>query len=114
MVPAGENKSSVHLTLEGDFREPVRGVSRFSLLICPDRDASAGQSKAPGVGSFLRAIPVMEGVVELLEHEFDTLMTLVVAGRLAACAIDFVTPRYGKADIRCIAFSTDLGIVDPE
>ena len=77
-----ERKSSVWLTLEGEWTEPVAGgfslcVSRVSRLGAVRRPSFR---PVPSVGRFIRTKPVMDGVVELSDKEFDFVVALEASG----------------------------------
>ncbi|WP_244222767.1 hypothetical protein [Cupriavidus lacunae] len=102
-----ERKGSTWLVLEGELTEPVAGVSGFSIHVFPVSEPCVGQAEIPSVGSFIRTKPVMDGVVELSEREFDFVVTLVAAGRIASCSVAFQPPRYRRALIARVSFSSD-------
>jgi len=107
-----ERKGSPWLVIEGELTEPVAGVSAFSIHMFPVTGPRVGQAEIPSVGSFIRAKPVMDGVVELAEREFDFVLTLLTSGRIASCSVAFQPPRYGRALIASIGFSSDPALPD--
>ncbi|MFJ1253849.1 hypothetical protein [Cupriavidus sp. CuC1] len=109
-----ERKGSAWLVLEGELTEPVSGVSGFSIHMFPVTEPFVGQAQIPSVGSFIRVKPVMDGVVELSDREFDFVVTLVASGRIASCSVAFQPPRYGRALIASIGFSSDPPTLDDE
>jgi len=102
-----ERKGSAWLTLEGELTEPVAGVSGFSIHVFPVTEPCVGQAEIPSVGSFIRVKPVMDGVVELSGEEFNFIVTLAASGRIASCSVAFQPPRYGRALIASVGFSSD-------
>lgn len=102
-----ERKGCPWIVIEGELTEPVAGVCAFSIHMFPVTEPCVGRAEIPSVGSFIRAKPVMDGVVELSEREFDFVLTLLTSGRIASCSVAFLPPRYGRALIASIGFSSD-------
>lgn len=98
----------ISLELEGTLSEPVLGVTHFTMTVFSAAAIEMGQAEIPAVGSFIRTKPVMDGVVELLEQEFNVLMMLAISGQLTACSVAFQTPRYGRSLISSVGFSSAL------
>lgn len=92
----------------------MAGVSRYAFHLFPISEPCVGQAGVPSVGSFIRTKPVMDGVVELSDKEFDFVVTLAAAGRIASCSVAFQPPRYGRALIVRVSFSTDPPTLDDE
>ncbi|VVE46512.1 hypothetical protein PCE31106_04418 [Pandoraea cepalis] len=101
-----ERKGRAWLVVEGELTEPVAGVSGYSIHMFPGNEPSVGQSEIPSVGSFIRTKPMMEGVIELSEREFGFISTLLSSGRVLFCSVAFQPPRYGRALIASIDFSS--------
>ncbi|QQX83746.1 hypothetical protein JJQ59_15190 [Cupriavidus necator] len=102
------------MILEGEWTEPVTGVSRYAFHLFPVSEPCVGQAGVPSVGSFIRTKPVMDGVVELSGKEFDFVVTLAASGRTASCSVAFQPPRYGRVLIVRGSFGTDPPTPDDE
>lgn len=92
----------------------MAGVSRYTFHLFPVSDPCVSQAGVPSVGSFIRTKPVMDGVVELSDKEFDFVVTLAASGRIASCSVAFQPPRYGRALIVRVSFGTDPPTPDDE
>lgn len=106
---SGVERRSMHgLKLKGSLTDPVAGVSAFVLTVCSDPRACASSGDVPAIGSWLKAKPVLEGLVMLAEREFDLVLALAVAGKLASFSVTFQKPHYGHGLIIRVDFSSEL------
>lgn len=105
----GIERRSMHgLRLQGTLTDPVAGVSTFELTVCSDHNACASSGDMPSIGSWLKAKPVLNGLVMLTEREFDLVLALAVAGKLASFSVTFQKPHYGHGLITRVDFSSEM------
>lgn len=105
----GVERRSMHgLKLKGALTDPVASVSAFELTVCSDPRACASSGDVPAIGSWLKAKPVLNGLVMLAEREFDLVLALAVAGKLASISVSFQKPRYGHGLITRVDFSSEV------
>lgn len=106
---SGVERRSMHgLKLKGALTDPVAGVSAFELTVCSDPRACASSTDVPAIGSWLKAKPVLDGLVMLSEREFDLVLALAVAGKLASIGVRFQKPHYGSGLITRVDFSSEV------
>jgi hypothetical protein len=106
---SGIERRSMHgLKLRGTLPDPVAGVSAFELTVCSDPRACASSGEVPAIGSWLKVKPVLEGLVMLAEREFDLVLALAVAGKLASFSVTFKKPHYGHGLITRVDFSSEV------
>lgn len=106
---SGIERRSMHgIKLKGTLTDPVAGVSAFELTVCSDPRACASSGDVPAIGSWLKAKPVLDGLVVLAEREFDLVLALAVAGKLASVSVGFQKPRYGHGLITSVDFSSEV------
>lgn len=108
---SGIERRSMHgLKLKGNLNEPVSGVSAFELTVCSDPRACASTGDVPAIGSWLKAKPVLDGLVMLAEREFDLVLALAVAGKLASISVSFQKLHYGHGLIKRVDFSSEAAV----
>lgn len=106
---SGIERRSMHgIKLKGTLTDPVAGVSAFELTVCSDPRACASSGDVPAIGSWLKAKPVLDGLVVLAEREFDLVLALAVAGKLASVSVGFQKPHYGHGVITSVSFSSEV------
>jgi hypothetical protein len=106
---SGVERRSMHgLKLKGTLTDPVAGVSAFELTVCSDPRACASSGDVPAIGSWLKARPVLDGLVMLTEREFDLALALAVAGKLVSVSVGFQKPHYGHGLITSVDFSSEI------
>ncbi len=106
---SGVERRSMHgLKLKGTLTDSVAGVSAFELTVCSDPRACASSGDVPAIGSWLKAKPVLDGLVMLTEREFDLVLALAVAGKLASVSVGFQKPHYGHGVITSVSFSSEV------
>ena len=106
---SGVERRSMHgLKLKGTLTDPVSGVSAFELTVCSDPRACASSGDVPAIGSWLKAKPVLDGLVMLAEREFDLVLALAVGGKLVSIGLGFQKPHYGHSLITSVDFSSDV------
>lgn len=101
-----ERKTMLTIDIEGEFTEPVAGVSQFSMMAFVDADPTIGQTKTPAIGSFTAVKPVLQGGIDLSPSEFQSLLTMAAAGMLRSCYLVFTKPRYRSALIVTADFNS--------
>jgi hypothetical protein len=101
------NPSALHLEVRGEFTEEVSGFTAFELLVVGEEDRAARIDRYQTVGIILRCRPLVDCVVTLSALEFQALLTLAAAGRLATVQLRFERPLYGKAFIESVRFNSD-------
>lgn len=96
------------LELRGVFKEAVKGVTDFELGVVPsDKELGVGNAEIACVGVFSSAKPSLRGSVYLSSREFDLIVALAAAGKLAEISVNFQEPRYGSALIASVSFSSE-------
>lgn len=99
-----ERKSSLYLVLQGEFSEPVKGISLYSLQLMSTAEPDVGNREMPCVGSILRVKPRIDAGGTLTKEEFEALLTLATTGNLRHMGMIFEEPRYGSALIASMSF----------
>jgi hypothetical protein len=99
-------ESSRYLILEGDFTEPLNGVSKFSMHVHTEAEPHLGNREIPSLGSILRLKPEIQPVVTLTPGEFQSLLILASGGKLRSVRVVFQKPHYGHALISSMSFSS--------
>jgi hypothetical protein len=99
--------SHVSLDIRGEFITSVQGISAFSLRLAPEDAPGLGMAEIPCVGVWSSVKPSFEGGVALSHREFDLILGLAAAGKLASVHFHFQAPRYGKSLIASVSFSSD-------
>lgn len=102
--PARESRATV--LIEGEFTEPVGGVTRFLIQVSPAEKPELGNAEVPNVGVFISVKPEFQGVVDMTDGRFHELLTLAASNRLAWCHFAFTTPYRRSAFIVSIDFTT--------
>lgn len=98
--------SAQYLILEGDFIEPLKGVTKFSLQLNTDAQPELGTREIPSVGAVLRVKPEIQAAGSLTPDEFQSILLLASVGRLRRFGMNFQEPRYGRALIANLSFSS--------
>lgn len=91
----------------GEFTEPVRGISAFSLRVRPEAKPGLGNVEIPSVGAWSATKPAFDGGVYLSEREFDLVLAMATSGKLVSVHFHFQEPHYGKALIASVSFGSD-------
>ncbi|AEG70112.1 hypothetical protein RSPO_c02820 [Ralstonia solanacearum Po82] len=94
------------IDVEGEFTEPVAGISQFSIMAYVDANPIIGQAEVPAIGAFTAIKPVLQGAISLSSSEFQSLLTMVSAGMLRSCYFAFTKPRYRSALIVTADFNS--------
>ena len=97
---------SIYLSLQGKFTEPLRGVSDFTVQISGMPAERAEDVATSSVGYVISLKPTVQAVVDLTEPEFQAVLVVANAGRLAGCRFCLDEPRYGKARIISVSLGT--------
>lgn len=105
-------ESSTWIDVKGSFREPVSGVSFFSLLLIPSKELGVGQAEVPSIGSFTQTKPLMQGVVQVDANEYQMLALLAATNKLTYIDVAFTQPFRNRALI--VRTSFDSTIPDDE
>ena len=92
--------------VEGVFDTPVNGVAAF-VLICR-KLAEGDRLGRPISGTLIRVKPRLEGSLYLDQSQFEAALAFAANGRLASCALQLDSPRYGSADIHSAILSTRI------
>ncbi len=92
--------------VEGEFTEPVAGVSQFSIMAYVNANPVVGQAEVPSIGAFTAIKPVLQGAIDLSPNEFQSLLTMASAGLLRSCYVVFTKPRYRSALIVTADFNS--------
>ena len=96
----------LRLIARGEFTESVNGVADFELMLTGGDARNLKEAHAVGV--FLRAKPMLDGVVYLAWEELGTLVPIATLNRPLQISMSFQKPRYGSGEIHSLALSTSL------
>lgn len=99
-------ESSQYLIIEGDFTEPLNGITKFLLQVTPAAEPDLGARDMPCVGSVIQVKPAIQAAGTLTLAEFRSLLVLAGSGRLKSVVLAFQEPRYGHALIASMSFSS--------
>lgn len=94
------------IDIEGEFTEPVRGISQFSIMAYIDANPTVGMVDVPAIGAFTAIKPVLQGGIDFSPSEFQSLLTMASAGMLRSCYLVFTKPRYRSALIVSASFNS--------
>ncbi|WP_426395251.1 hypothetical protein ACN9M1_13940 [Ralstonia sp. R-29] len=94
------------IDIEGEFTEPVAGISQFSMMAFVHANPVIGQSEVPAIGAFTAIKPVLQGGIDFSPSEFQSLLTMASAGMLRSCYLVFTKPRYRSALIVSASFNS--------
>lgn len=103
---ARSRTSAQYLILEGEFSEPLKGVTKFSVQLSPADEPGLGAREIPTVGALLRVKPEIQAAGTLTPEEFRSVLLLASACKLRTFGMVFQEPRYGSALIASFSFST--------
>ncbi|MDE4916306.1 hypothetical protein ACUXAV_004800 [Cupriavidus metallidurans] len=101
-----ERATMLTMYVEGEFTEPVAGVSQFSIMAYVNANPVVGQAEVPSIGAFTAIKPVLQGAIDLSPNEFQSLLTMASAGLLRSCYVVFTKPRYRSALIVTADFNS--------
>jgi hypothetical protein len=101
-----KRESSRYLILEGEFTEPLGGVTSFLLQLSPDPEPTVGAREIPSVGSVIQVKPNIQAVASLTPDEFHYLFLLASSGKLRSVYMAVQEPHYGRALIASFSFSS--------
>ena len=101
-----ERKTMLTIDIEGEFTEPVAGISQFSIMAYVDANPVIGQTEVPAIGAITAIKPVLQGCIDLYPSEFQSLLTMASAGMLRSCYLVFTKPRYRSALIVAADFNS--------
>ncbi|CAJ0736374.1 hypothetical protein [Ralstonia mannitolilytica] len=85
------------IEIQGEFTEPIAGISQFSIMTYVHANPVIGQAEVPAIGAFTAIKPMLQGGIDLSPSEFQSLLTMAAAGMLRSCFIAFTRPRYRSA-----------------
>ena len=103
---ARERKPMLVLELRGELSGPVKKVSSFKLTVFAEAEPAVGAAEIPSVGSIISMRGSLDAVVQLADREFQLVVAMATAGRLASVHLSFQEPRYGSALIASCSFDT--------
>jgi len=98
--------SAHYLIVEGDFTEPLKGITKFLLQVSPDPEPSLGARDMPCVGSVFQVKPTIQAGATLTPAEFQSLLVLASSGTLRSVTMVFQAPHYGHGLIASLSFSS--------
>jgi hypothetical protein len=98
--------SSQYLIIEGEFTEPLNGVTKALLQVQAAATPNLGARDMPCVGSVIQLKPQVQAAGTLTPEEFQSLLVLAGSGKLRSLRIVFQKPHYGRALIANISFSS--------
>jgi hypothetical protein len=98
--------SSQYLIIEGDFTEPLNGVTKFLLQVHATATPDLGARDMPCVGAVIQVKPQIQAAGTLTTEEFQSLFMLAGSGKLRSFAMNFQEPRYGRGLIASMSFSS--------
>lgn len=99
-----ERRSMACLVVDGEFTEPVEGISKFSVQVSPD--AIKGDTESSSVGSLLQTKPQLQFVGSLTQDEFRAVLALATTGNLREFACNMEQPHHGDARVFSFGFSS--------
>jgi len=94
------------IDIEGELTEPIAGTSQFSIMVYVHANPVVGQRDVPSIGAFIAIKPVLQGVIDLSQSEFQSLLSMASTGMLRSCYFAFTKPRYRSAKIVTADFSS--------
>lgn len=92
-----ERKTMLTIDIQGEFTEPIAGISQFSIMAYVHANPVIGQAEVPAIGAFTAIKPVLRGGIDLSPSEFQSLLTMAAE-----------VPRH-----RCVHISTSLMYIEP-
>ncbi|MDO3519098.1 hypothetical protein ACQCQ6_02955 [Ralstonia pseudosolanacearum] len=101
-----ERKAMLTIDIEGELTEPVAGTSQFSIMAYVSENPVVGTREVPSIGAFIAIKPVLQGVIDLSQSEFQSLLSMASTGMLRSCYFAFTKPRYRSAKIVTADFSS--------
>jgi hypothetical protein len=103
---ARRRESSQYLIIEGELTEALGGVTSFLLQLWPDPDAGVGTREIASVGSVIQVKPKIQVAASLTPAEFHRVFLLASSGNLRSVYMAVQEPRYGRALIASMSFSS--------
>jgi hypothetical protein len=94
------------ISVSGTLSAPIGNVTDFELTVFPTNEPTVGKGEIPSVGSIISTKPVVNAVIHLADQEFQTVLALAAASRLASVRLYLQEPRYGSGLIASISIST--------
>lgn len=101
-----ERTTMITIDIEGEFTEPVAGTSQFSIMAYVNANPVVGKKEVPSIGAFIAVKPVLQGVIDLSQNEFQSLLSMASTGMLRSCYFAFTKPRYRSALIVTADFNS--------
>jgi hypothetical protein len=101
-----ERVTMLTIDIDSELREPIAGTSQFSIMAYVSVKPVVGTREVPSIGAFIAIKPVLQGVIDLSQSEFQSLLTMASAGMLRSCYFAFTKPRYRSAKIVTADFSS--------
>lgn len=101
-----ERVTMLTMNIEGEFTEPVAGTAQFSIMAYVNANPVVGKKEVPSIGAFIAIKPVLQGVIDLSQSEFQSLLTMASTGMLRSCYFAFTKPRYRSALIVTADFNS--------
>lgn len=106
-----ERTTGMTLEVSGDFTEPVKGVTRFTLMLGTYHGGGAvARGKTSQVGAFYKAKPSLLGSASLSLSELQLLLILLASGQRLQCTCYCQQPHYGNAAIQVLTFATSPSV----
>lgn len=105
--PEPEIEVTPWLELRGTLNQPVRETAAVVLSVYPKAGTKVGPARPPAVGSVISVRTAVDVVVSLPHVKFDWLWSFALSGHLKHVWIELTAPRYNRARVLAISFSTE-------
>jgi hypothetical protein len=102
-----ERETIGSLQLRGLLEEGVRDVREVEFHLYPADEVRVGTARPAAVGAIIGFRPYLQVVVSFNQQDFDRLWAMALNGYLRHAYLAFTKPRYTKALVTSVSFSTE-------